>query len=1031
METSNLHFFSLLFMIVCIISVLLGTYVILKNAKDQLNRIFFTVCICLCIWSFGFSISVIAPSSTICLFWRRFSAIGWGTFYGALLHFCFILTGNQRILKKVWMYPALYLPAALTVYVFGLSAPMAAAQYQFIKRDGLWVNLAVNNGWDFFFYSYFTVFLVAGLLMLWHWRKHATTKDEQHQAKVIFGGYVVVSILGTFTDLINNSFDFLPVPQMAPILFMLFIASICYCIRKYRLMSNPTIDEAEIILNEENRTKMYDLSSMVLVLCGIVYFVCQFLLSKNESFVSSFETGLLLIGLGVSLFICNRRHTNRSDMEAIYTIIASLIIPIFIIKLAGNTSSVIFAIPFVTIIGSLVFNQRMMLTAISLSSFLTQIYVWISAQSLHLTLRSDVYISRLTILAAGVIFAFYVNRIYILRLKQNSEQMRVQKFASKISANFVTVSRLNVEEKMDNILKAIGEFFDIDHVSLNLSVAEYNFMDPENSSFWNKKNPNQIVHGFATYSQEWVKQFGENSIIHISNREKLPREAEVIRQELEKKGIQSVLSVPITVHNVAIGHLKLESTKTSNDWNINWMSLLEIVANIFADALVKVTAEKRIHFMAYFDELTGLPNRLLFGERVKRAMSHAESTGNKIAIVFLDLDSFKDVNDTLGHEAGDLLIKKVTGQLSHCISPADTVSRFGGDEFLIMLNHISEPEEAIRTIDKIMKLFHTSFMLREQEVFVTASAGVALYPDDGDDTETLVKSADTAMYEAKSKGKNQYALCTKEMKDRLQMRLRLMSSLFHALPRNELSIVYQPQVCLKTEQVVGVEALLRWKHTELGNISPGVFIELAEQTGLINPIGEWVLKSACTQLKKWLDKGIPAVRVAVNLSVVQLRNPLLVNQVKKVLDETGIDPELLELEITESATTKDFEYIVRVLNDLKALGVSLSIDDFGTKYSSLGRLKKLPVDRLKMDMQFIQDIGYSAKGTGITKAIINLAKYLDLQLIAEGVENQVQLEFLRTWSCDLVQGYYYYRPLSSSDLEKVMNSDSHSGNKLL
>lgn len=1022
METSNLQFFSLLFLIVCIISALLGTYVILKNAKEELNRIFLIICICLCVWSFGFAIAIIAPNEAVCLFWRRFSAIGWGSIYGVLLHFCFVLTGNKRILKKVWIYPLLYLPAALTVYVFGLSNAISASQYQFVKRNYVWVNSAVNNGWDFFFYSYFAVFSATGLFVLWHWRKTATTYEDRYQAKIIFRGFFLVIVLGSFTDLINNSIGFIPIPQMAPILTVLFLSSICYCIRKYRLMKKRVVGETEIILNEANRTKMYDLSSIVLVLCAIIYFISQFFLSNNESLASSIETSLLLITLGVFLYICNRRNTKRSDMEAIYTLIASLIIPIFIVKLAGNTDSVIFAFPFVTIIGSLVFNQRMMLTAITLSSFFTQIYTWIAAKSLHLTLKNDVYFSRLTILAAAVTFAFYVNRIYILRLKQNSEQMRVQKFASQISSKFVTVSRLNVEEKMDELLKSVGQFFDIDYVSFHIRKEEYNFIEPENSILWNNEDQDQIVHRSTSYSPEWVRQFGKNSIIHITNREKLPREAETIRQELEKKGIQSLLSVPIMVHNAAVGRLTLESRKLDNGWNTNWMSLLEIVTNIMADALVKVSAENTIHFMAYFDSLTGLPNRLLFDERVKRAISEAKIHDNSLAIVFLDLDSFKDVNDTLGHEAGDLLIQKVTNQLSRCVNSSDTVSRFGGDEFLIMLHPISDPKEAVSTVDKIMRLFHKSFMLREQEVFVTASAGLALYPGDGEDTETLIKSADTAMYEAKSKGKNQYALCTNEMKDKLQMRLRLMSSLFYALGKNELSVIYQPQVCLKTDHVVSVEALLRWRHTELGAISPGVFIELAEQTGLINQIGEWVLKTACTQLKKWLNMGIPAIRVAVNLSVVQLRNPSLVKQVEKVLDETGIDPELLELEITESATIKDFEYIVHVLNDLKALGVSLSIDDFGTKYSSLGRLKKMPVDRLKMDMQFVQDIGHSRKGTGITKAIINLAKNLDLQLIAEGVENQVQLEFLRTWDCDLVQGYYYYRPMSASDIERIFNN---------
>ncbi|MET1247168.1 EAL domain-containing protein [Sporolactobacillus sp. STCC-11] len=1020
METLHPDFFSLIFLIICIISLVFGIYVISKNPREKLNRIFFVSCICLCIWSFGFSIAINAPDDETCLFWRRFSAIGWGSIYAVLLHFGVVLTENKRILKKIWIYPLLYLPAALIDSVYGLSEKTAQIQYQFVNNGQGWTNIAVNNGWDIFFYFYFSLTSLALLMILWHWKKTAKTVENRRQAKIIFTAFAIVIVLGSFTDLINNTFKLIHMPQLAPILFILLLSAISYCIRKYRLMNKRVVDETELILNESNRSKMYDLTTVVLIVCGIIYFVCQHILSKNERLLSSLGSGVFLILMGIVLNVCTRMKTKRNDMEAIYTLMASLVIPIFVVKLVGHSSSVIFALPFVTIIGSLVFNQRLMLASITVSTIITEIYVWISARSLHLTLKSDVYLSRLTILIVAVIFAFYVNRIYIHRLRQNAEQMRVQTIASEISSNFVTVNQINIGKKIAAMLKLVGQFFQVEYVSLRINKSEYAFNETRNRFCWYKKDSEQIVYGNDSFSAEWKKHFGINSIIHISDREKLPKEAKAIREELEERHIQSVLSVPISVQNVAIGRLTLESLESENGWNSGRMSLLELVTNILADALVKVNAEKRIHFMAYFDSLTKLPNRVLFNERTSLAMEYAKQHGNHVAIVFLDLDSFKDVNDTLGHEVGDLLIRQVSEQLTRCVKPADTVSRFGGDEFLILLDHLSDRAEATSIVEKIMALFESPFMLQDQEVFVTASAGIAFYSEDGETTEVLAKNADTAMYAAKSKGKNQYAICTEAMKEKLQMKMRLMSSLFYALNRNELVVQYQPQVSVQTERVIGLEALLRWNHTELGVISPAVFIGLAEQTGLINQIGEWVLKTACMQLKKWMDQGLPAVRMAVNLSVVQLRNPLLVKQIKRVLHETGINPILLELEVTESAAARDFDYIVQVLNQLKELGVSISIDDFGTKYSSLGRLKRLPIDRLKMDMQFVQDIDQSVKGTGITKAIINLAKNLNLKLIAEGVENQEQLEFLKKWDCDEIQGYYYYRPMVATDVEKIL-----------
>jgi EAL domain-containing protein (putative c-di-GMP-specific phosphodiesterase class I) len=326
-------------------------------------------------------------------------------------------------------------------------------------------------------------------------------------------------------------------------------------------------------------------------------------------------------------------------------------------------------------------------------------------------------------------------------------------------------------------------------------------------------------------------------------------------------------------------------------------------------------------------------------------------------------------------------------------------------------------------MDGMMEMFNKPFSLKGQKFYITASAGVTLYPIDGEDPEKLIKNADIAMYRAKQKGKNQYHLCSAEMKEEVQKKMKLTGLLYHALEKDELLLYYQPQVSLRTKTIIGLEALLRWKHPKLGMIYPKSFISIAEQTGLINPIGKWVIETACRQNKMWQDMGLPRIRMAVNASVYQFRDAGFVEHVADVLEKTGLAPEDFELEITETEIIREADYIISILNKLKKLGIVISIDDFGTEYSSLSRLKMLPIDRIKMDMQFVHGIEKSDKDKAITKVIISLAQNLGVKIVAEGVETEQQLKFLSQKMCDEVQGFYCYEPMPAEEIEVVLRNE--------
>lgn len=447
-------------------------------------------------------------------------------------------------------------------------------------------------------------------------------------------------------------------------------------------------------------------------------------------------------------------------------------------------------------------------------------------------------------------------------------------------------------------------------------------------------------------------------------------------------------------------------------------------ATIIDDITERKRAENQIQRLAYYDMLTGLPNRTLLRDRLGQMISKAERTQLKFGVVFLDLDRFKSVNDTLGHDAGDHLLRVIAGRLKECVRKSDTVARLGGDEFVLLLDNIRNEADVAEIAHKILDMLTHPVTLDEREVFTTGSMGITLYPNDGFDSETLLKNADTAMYQAKEKGRNNFQFYASDMNAHALERLLLANDLRRALERGEFFLEYQPQLRLDNGQMTGMEALLRWQHPDLGVIPPNRFIPMAEETGLILPIGRWVLETACRQNKLWQMQGYIPLRVAVNLSAKQFNGNCLLETIRRTLDETGLDPEYLELELTESILMENAGATRHTLRALKDMGVQLAIDDFGTGYSSLNYLKHFPIDRLKIDKSFVREIDVNADDAAIAEAIIALAHSLRVCVVAEGVEQRSQLNFLRERGCDEMQGYYFSVPLKPGVLERMLKKAS-------
>ena len=457
---------------------------------------------------------------------------------------------------------------------------------------------------------------------------------------------------------------------------------------------------------------------------------------------------------------------------------------------------------------------------------------------------------------------------------------------------------------------------------------------------------------------------------------------------------------------------------------IRTLELSHTVMKLEKKAAEQKEAEAHIQRLAHFDSLTGLPNRLLLNDRCQHALSVAQRAGHAVALMFLDLDHFKNVNDSLGHRVGDEVLVELAGRLKAAVREQDTVSRLGGDEFILLLPE-TDAAGAAHVADKLLTAALLPFQIEQHELTVTPSIGIALYPRDGTDLDTLSRCADAAMYRAKADGRNSYRFFTTEIQAHSDRSLLLGNALRRALERNQLTLHYQPQISLATGQTVGAEALLRWQHAELGNVSPAEFIPIAESSGLILPIGEWVIRTAVTQLARWIANGMTPITMAVNLSAVQFRHADLPQLVSDILEEAALPPHLLELELTEGVAMTDPLGAIAVMDDLHRRGVRMSIDDFGTGYSSLSYLKRFQVYKLKIDQSFVRDITEDPDDKAIVGAIISMASSLGMQTIAEGVETEGQLEFLRARGCTEVQGYYFNRPVPAPEFEEYVRTNAH------
>lgn len=626
------------------------------------------------------------------------------------------------------------------------------------------------------------------------------------------------------------------------------------------------------------------------------------------------------------------------------------------------------------------------------------------------------------------IFGYEGSVVDITERKQAEEelQLRDRLLQAVAEASTHLLTEMDYDIAIQNAIAILGQAAKVDRVC----IFENHPHDPSQENAmtmrweWSKESIPSIIQQphwqnqpYSTFeTANWYERLSNTSSIATLTADLSTTEQELLHRD----SIQSLLIVPIWSNSQLWGHLSFQDCHFSRQWSQTEHSILQMIAANIAGAIEREQNEKTMRHRSLHDALTGLSNRRLFDQRLSEALEVANEFGKPLAVMFLDLDRFKVINDTLGHTVGDKLLKQVANRLNSCLTGNDLLSRWGGDEFTILLPEIEDLGDITKTANKFLKAIDSIFEIEGHELFVTVSIGISLYEQPGKSAETLMREADAALYQAKDLGKNQYQFYSNLLGQKIPQLLALEKNLRQALQCQEFSVYYQPRVNLVNGEITGMEALLRWQHPDMGAVSPGVFIPLAEENGLILPIGEWVLRTACLQNKQWQDAGFPPITMAVNLSPRQFRQPNLVTMVTRILEEIGLESKYLELEITEGTAIEDIEFTKSVLEELHQAGIRLSIDDFGTGHSSLNRLQVLPLDCIKIDQSFIRDLGVNAKVSHIIRAIVGLGQHLGLSIVAEGVENQEQLDFLHSIHCESVQGYFFYKPIPATQATEIL-----------
>ncbi|HZK27615.1 MAG TPA: sensor domain-containing diguanylate cyclase, partial [Thermoclostridium sp.] len=763
-----------------------GTYATNGILNTRVKRSLAVICFAIVFWSLGLAISAVASNKSISEVGHLFAPIGWGPMSGLLLHFTLLITEKEKLLKKWWIYPILYLPGLALLVGFTVLPLLGYFTDSFVHTAYGWVPILNHDFFDFLYYAYFGGYIVINLIILLIDRKNAQDKARKAQSTLLAITYTIAYILGTVSDIVFGYLDIL-VPRHAAIYSLIPLAAMTYLVKNY-----GTIDlETNSNNNDEVHSNIYKIMSLGFLFGSITNIISQrFVFNYSILNVNEFSIALALVS--ATIFIIDKLRIDFARKELLVSIIYSFAMPYITLTFQMYNSITVWAFVFLFYIICIIYNRKIILNTVIVSSLMTQIFVL--AISPNVLIEIPFFMLRFIYIGVAAVLASYCNYRYDLNLRKNTSSDAKQSLLLEVMREFIATEELSLDAIIYNFLEKCGTFFNSERAYIVLfDETRGKFRD---SFEWKAEG---VLSGMKTFenayskvSGRFLKQFAKEAIVKLPDTNLLSPTAGELKKMLAEENIRGILAMPIKEKGEVIGILGLNSSRPLKEWNIDSYDFIEIVANVVSDMILKNKAERKNEFFANYDLLTRLPNRVLFTDRLEQAMKLSKRTEKLVAVVLMDVDEFKTINDTLGHSMGDRILVEVAKRLSQINREYDTVSRFGGDEFIIILNQVSHISDVTKIMDKIMRDITKPLKFEGKELFITASAGVALYPQDGEDAETLIKHADTAMYSAKKTGKNRYSFCSRDMKDQGLERLELTNRLYRALEKEQLTVYYQP-----------------------------------------------------------------------------------------------------------------------------------------------------------------------------------------------------------------------------------------------
>ncbi|HHT24761.1 MAG TPA: EAL domain-containing protein [Clostridiaceae bacterium] len=1012
--------------------IVFGACTIAKNANNKVNRLFLLLTISLAIWSFSHSISNSAATAEESAFCRSFSVFGWGIFSSILLHLILVLAKTESRLNKRILYGMIYLPAFINIISFGPFGYFFEKQYKMVQTDFGWMNMAPMYYAGIWLNLYYIIFSIVSLILLicW-WRKLEPHTAEKRLAKHFLISIILLFFIEAVIDMLPDILDKKFFPKL-PVLFLLVPTIILFAVlKKFELLSArrekiPMLRGTD--KSGSDRLRLFRTAAVIFMFGGAISFLVGYFGKKGSlGRELLYAAALLLFGVFTRIIpFITKKHAVQNTIFLVICSISTFYIMIVNARIGALT---VWSVYILFFLFNVIFDQRILAIIFTAFCIVIQIVFWIIYPKVSVTINGNEYAIRIIIILFSYFSVRYLTSEYAYRVKEYQMFAREQEILEQISTNFISINRDNVKRKIDEMLEMADEILEFSHAYLvkfsknykEATILNMRVKDTDKESFLYRPGLK-----FKTATFPLVKSLiaqGTPMICEDTKKASFDECGEV-KNFFMSKGINSFFALPILVDEKIDGMLVIEYYDRI-DLNLakSRLYFLNIIVNIMGDTRKKLLYERRLYNSAYFDKNTKLANRNMLKKKLQQTIHNRKESG-KIAVLVIELANLRIIKDTFGHSVGEKVMVKSATILKNMLEDCCDIARSGEGKFVVVLPDVENTEQIEDCANRILASFSDPILTETkiEALFVVICIGISVYPDHGRDADTILKNTDLAGYEARNSDQR-VLFYNSQMENNIAENTLFTNRLFKSLQNDEFFLEFQPQISCVTGKTVGIEALLRWTSDGNKRVPPDRFIPILEQTGLIYDVGLWVLEQTLQEHNRLMAKGFPPLRVSVNLSVVQFQGEEFISDFTRIIEKSGVDPQYIELEITESLFSKDPADVLDKTYQLKELGISIAIDDFGREYSSLNRLNLVPFDRLKIDKDIINYINLEEKRAPITKTIIMLAKDFRAGIIAEGVETKEQADFLRSIDCDEIQGYYFSRPLSSKALEEFLKRE--------